>query len=355
MDSDKSIYELEGEIKKLEFEKMNEQYHLDSIPQRKKMTKSKARIKLLFIIIVTALIIILAVGINKGIKGGAGAILESYGFAIMLVSNSIAIIALAIFDFFLIRGWLEQMSFLHGSKNKKINFGARNYNDERVKSEDKIGIIEDEIKELRRIISEKKSGGIEKKSVYNKQQVNLSGNMVNWSQLNNDEMFAYIYGQWGEEKEVVEKKIANGEYEKEKSSLVKKINEQNSILDYLERRKNKIDSDYQLFINKIYIFVGIIIVLAIASLLGRDYKNIVIWVAIVGIFIFIAAIMFFISQWEATLIPYLVEYKYDFVCTYAEEHGMKPTYELKKTAIQKKKDFENRLDFIDFIMNAIVI
>ena len=112
MDSDKSIYELEGEIKKLEFEKMNEQYHLDSIPQRKKMTKSKARIKLLFIIIVTALIIILAVGVNKGIKGWAGAILESYGFAIMLVSNSIAIIALAIFDFFLIRGWLEQMSFL---------------------------------------------------------------------------------------------------------------------------------------------------------------------------------------------------------------------------------------------------
>lgn len=326
-----NIEQLKSKKSKLEYELVEEKFHYESIPHRRDISAKKALFAIICAVPTTIITVASVLLIGEG--PGEDALL---GVAILLASI-IGIFCL-IASVYLWRVWYVEYSKIHGMNRKWSNYGAKDYKEEQEISSKKIKDLTEEIKELSLQINSIREMNVVK-------DFTLSDNLTE-----DDPFFNYAYGIWGDEKEKLLIEMKHGKYEREKESLLLKIEEQQKILRQVGVRRNVIDDNYEILSGRVILFILSIFIIVFVQIAFFEKGIIAICISIGGIIYAIVGTSILIATGINPFFSYKVEHKYIKYRDFAERHHMKTTAMQMKEIMKKIDTMKNRLEYVDKIL-----
>lgn len=329
------IYNLQSQKGQLEFAFVEEQYHYESIPKRRAITRSKAMLCLFFAIPVTLFIlsylsIIIYTILHPDVSFA--------GFVWLLTPPVIIFVGATGIRLWSI--WFNEMGLLHGRKKKSLNYGSTNYSSEEIASHDKLTLISEKIVDLDNKIKELKS-----MRTYEQAMADRPPEERSLMELSDEEFFTYAYGHWGDTRDDLLYNMSTGKYEAEVASLESRIATEKDILNNIAHIKSRIITEYEKTRNRFLLYLISILLLAliqIAILSTIEYPKKLIVIAIIyGVVgLLVTGPVCFKKR-----MAYLVEFDYEKVTQYAEENKLEPTEFIRKRSMNKIKDYMNRLEY----------
>lgn len=347
-------YYIITEIQKLEQEKLEEQFHYDSIPLRRKKTLAEVKTRLIcmgLILLADIFFIIRAVGAFQRAGEGAG-MLDGLGLAVRMIVYPILAVGLTILFLILLMGLLEELDLLVGAEAKSSNFGARNFADEKKKSEEKLQNLNRQMEQLRgklRDIRQNQSYEEQKKK---KEREALSQKLQNqdYEGIAKEDFLAYAYGTWGEDAEKIRLNLINGTYEAEKEQLLQKLETEKMNLSRFGRRILQINHDYKDFIHKCVVFGLILVGIIMFQWIFFDIPRLKYIFALLGFFYALIGGFLIYRSGKDAVFYYRLEYQYHKVQSYAEQHHFLPISKQKKNLLQRIEDINKRLLYVEQVL-----
>lgn len=337
--------DLKNELFRLEYALTEEQFHYDSIPERKAMTLSKIRLKsiVLFpVLIEFGIFSYFSFQAHKTYTEGPE---KRLAFAFLLVLSFF----LLIFLVFLLGSLLKELPLIFGIQKKSVLFNHANYRDEEIHTKDKIMFIQEEILRVKAEIKELKESRSYEEVV--KDRVNQETIEKDPEEMTKEEFFCYALGTWGEDRESLLINYKHGSYEREKENLEKEIRCHKDSLYGLTMLRNHIDLQYQKAIdNLIYFIMGFFALIMFEYSFGHILA-VTISILVVASILSIFLLYFCSHQYREAHMHYQVEHNYNKVKYYAEEHQLIPIKKQKNILLLKIADCEKRLHYVEQILS----
>lgn len=341
----REIYNLKGEKSRLEIALIEERYHYESIPKRKAISKSKARLALLFAIPLSGVVLtnlaLLIYAIIDSIKRDEPSALA----AIILLVTPFTGVLLGVFVSKLWGTWLGEMGLMHGSHKNVLNYGAQNYKTEEILSHDKIATMSQKILDIDAKIAELRS-----RRTYEQVQ-NDKKDTRELKELSDDEFFAYAYGHWGDTKDDLIANMAGCRYEDEAESLRKRIADEKETLNNTAHIRSYILTEYEKAKNLMitYLISMFFVIFSQLAIFNTSMSKIV--VMYIGIIYGMAGLLYAGTRFFKRRMAYMVECDYYKVTAYAEENRLEPTEFVRKRCMGKIRDYMNRLEYVDRLLD----
>lgn len=339
------IDKLKSERRKLEYMLTEERFHLESIPKRKALTKSKAMHSLIYAIPCTLAMLILIVALFLILVFGGGNVIA--GVFVVLFP-----LAAYVLGFFSIKIWAEffaSMSLIWGTKKKELNYGSSNYTEEEKKSQAKIQSINKKLLGINKAILEYNSMLAD--SIMEPETNKQSGlpNSDNYSA--DEEFFIRALGKWGDDKETLIANMHSDKYEEEARSLQALIDEEKLSIINLAHRLAVINSDYDYIKNKFFLCAGSIVLMLFLQFFVAPTYGAVKAIAIIGAVYTIFISLYVYVTCKNKYYAYQVEYQPNKYSEYAENHGMVTISSLHQKCTRKIENYSDRLDYVNTLLD----
>ena len=351
MFSDDDIYKYLKIKKDLEYKLIEEQYHFDSIPFRRKLSGFRLISTTIIAIICSVFTFLCFKELYGTFEDGAFDLMESYTFIGLAMGCVFGLFISAAFWILTIKPAGE----LFGSLEKSSNYGSGNYAKERIVSMQKIRDYLDELADVEEKIKSMRKTDIEPVNL----QVSVEEIMeaINSDNLDKDEIaklsddfFRYAYGTWGVDKDSILLKYSRSLYNKEKDDLQRSVNTCKEDIRQLAVKRRNIDSDYEKASNLVVVYMLFVLALVMATFFsygsGDTFCYVVVFSAVFGI-------GFLIMLLKAIKMPmalYRLEHDPQKVKNFALMNGLEPTGETKKKILQKMERIEKKLEFTNNIL-----
>ena len=341
----KKLDNLKSQKRKLEFELTEERFHYESIPKRKALSASKARLCFVFAVICTGALLIQIIALILILSYTSMGNDPTLIIALFAILFPAAFFTLISFSIKIWREFFEYMGLLYGKKNKASNYGSSNYTDEARKSEAKIKHIKAKLIEIDTALSTNQS-------TQNTDMVDSHLSSIDSPiPLADDDLFLYALGHWGDEKENILANMQSDKYEQEAESLHSKIDEQKSIIISLAHRLSIINQDYQYVKSKLAVYIVSQILIILAQIFVYTSISSRLELAIIGAAYMIITTTYVLLTCKDKYMAYKVEYNPNNFREYAERHGIETVSTMHQRCIAKIDDYTNRLEYINMLLD----
>lgn len=352
-----NIYHLKEDLKALEFELLEEQFHYKSIPDRQKNIKISKTIHI-FIILLTTPVFLYFLFVT--IVGFASALNKSSAILSLIISPLLCILTGGLV-FVLIYNYVREYST--GYQSSQF-FHAANLTEELQASARKIQELTLQINDIKHqldMIAVENSGynpayPLDSLSTDSRTQAygitvpNQNPNtFIPSLSMPLEQFFIYVYGVWGIEKEDLLFKLSLGGYQEEKQKLTKEIVDTNTRLSQLAEQIAEIDNQYfnakQTVIY--YCFALFCLLLCILACFEVPVVRIA---AILTAFLLIFPGIRIRKNFRMAKIKYKVEHHYEENRNLAEVYNLSPVAVQKEPLLVKLIGLKHRLQFITFLL-----
>lgn len=344
---EKFLYELKEEKNKLEFALMEQQFHYDSIPKRKKQTMEELTLVFCILVPVLASTFYAAfslIGLIERIEEIKKGPVESSVINILGIPffvNCILVVFGAILLIPLIRKVITLSTLLVGKKGNTQLYGFPNYKQEEAIVKEEICNLIDRIRELDQEIAEVKENfhfaGDNYKPKEKEETLSVQ-----------EQFLLHAYGTWGDSKDELIMKYKSHETSREIEELTDQIRENEKKLRMLEEEKLEIAKRYEriqlrfLLVFALFCLMEIVL-LSIPDSLMQLYIGL--GMMVVFFLVFVLCVRFSREDY----LRFLAEKKYEKVKTYATEQHIKPTEMRRKEYEEEILRWNKRLDYLRLI------
>ena len=351
--SEANIYHLKEDLKALEFELMEEQFHYKSIPDRQKNIKISKTIHI-FIILLTTPVFLYFLFVT--IVGFTSALNKSSAILSLIISPLLCILTGGMV-FVLIYNYVRE--YITGYQSSQF-FYAANLTEELQASARKIQELTLQINDVKQqldLMAADNSGN--NSALFANSRTQAEGITAPKQNPNAfipslsmplEEFFLYVYGVWGIEKEDLLFKLSLGSYQEEKQKLTKEIIDTNTRLSQLAEQIAEIDNQYFNAKQTVIYYRFALFCLLLCFLACFEMPVVRIATLLITLLLIFSGTRIR-KNFKMAKIKYKVEHHYEENRNFADVYNLSPVAVQKEPLLVKLSGLKHRLQFITFLLD----